>query len=878
MNEKWFSLTIPEIENKLKTNAASGLSRKAARSRLKKQGRNNFFFLSETSAVNCIKRVLSDPMLLLLIAVDIIAAVFGSVTTAAVCGVIIAVNIASAVFLYIKSCRVAESMAEYSQPKIKVIRDGKLYCADARAVVRGDIILLEAGDVLPCDVRLISSFNLTVSVFGGKEENTVKKNAQAATDGAASPLDHENMVHAGSYIVDGTARAIVVETGKYSYIGALEGGIPLNHTVGSLGALKKLRKISKNYAFVLMAAILPLTVIGIFAFGAERLLDTFMLVMAISVSALGELIYVVGGVMVSAGLTELALDKKDPAIVKNIESLDKIAAPDYLFLLDDAALTDGSFRVSKLIIGDDVFEGEKIFAKEATRFFELLIMTEHARSLSPSVGAAEKRPIFEAAKYFGNRIGIDINSFPIRVKSSAYYPRDDMHFSESAALLSFGERVTAFVSSCADLIEKCSFIRLKNGALPLDEAARSKLLHEARMISSQGYSLVVCASSNAAPSGRPSENGLTLEGIAAFSKNRSFGVVNYINELEKIGTHVVVFTSNGKEALEVSRLIGVKYATDNSIKNIDKHNVISNVTPSDIKKLTEKLQKAGKTVAVAAIDNASLKIAAIADFSVSYGVSAYRTSGVDVTALGTASLSDSEGAQILRFSSDGLIKRAGKNSGGLSAILNMMRVARGIHINLENVLTYLICSQTARVIIAAIVTLCTGVSLLTPAQLLFTGLLLDFFAAIACAFDSYGLSSRKFFDYSLKDIIKKIKIPLISVSFASIGVAVGAVFVAISIKSDVSRAVFCSVTLLQAALFFSLRHKAKVKNVFSPIAVAVFSLSIVLSVLIALITPLAVLFGASGASPLSLALVPTAPALFCALYFLFNVKKPKNSA
>ena len=102
MNEKWFLLDIAEIEQKLKTNAACGISRKAARSRLRKEGQNNFFFVKKRSVSQCIKRVFSDPMLLLLIAVDIIAAVFGNVVTAIASGIMILLNVAAAAFAYIK--------------------------------------------------------------------------------------------------------------------------------------------------------------------------------------------------------------------------------------------------------------------------------------------------------------------------------------------------------------------------------------------------------------------------------------------------------------------------------------------------------------------------------------------------------------------------------------------------------------------------------------------------------------------------------------------------------------------------------------------------------------------------------------------------------
>ncbi len=887
MNEKWFSCPILEIEKKLNTNAASGLPRKAARYRLKKSGRNDFFYLSETSAAECIKRVFSDSMLLLMVAVDIIAAVFGSVATAITCGVMIALNISAAVFSYIKACRVAESMAEYSQPRVKVIRDGKLFYADSRALVRGDIVLLEAGDLVPCDLRLISSHELTVSVYCGErgEEFTAEKNTESVygPDSVNSPLECKNMVHAGSHIIKGSARAVVVETGRHTYIGALDGGIPLNHTAGSLGAIKKLRKTSKAYGFILMAAILPLTVIGILSFGAEHLLDTFMLIMAISVSALGELIYVLGGVIVSAGLTELALDDNAPAIVKNIESLDKIAAPDYIFLLDDAALTDGTFRISRLLIGDRSYEGKEIFTKDATRFFDLVMMTEHARRLSPTLGASAVRPIFDAASYFGERIGIDKNSFAIKVKNSTFYPSDAMHTAECASLLSFGERVCTFVSTNSGLIEKCAFIRIGGVPVTLDANTRAVLIAEAKRMTDDGCALMICASSGASQSARPAENGLTLEGVAAFLKNKAPEVDKCRSELERLGMRIIAFvdSEDRTKAIETAKLLGgnklprIAFASESRWRLadiIDGYRVFAGFTPSSIKDAVEKLRANGKTVAIAGINGSQLEIFEFSDATISYGVSKYRTSGIDVTELETSASVDMS-AQTLRFSADSLIKRAGKRSGGLCSIYSMIRVARGIHINLESVLTYLLCTQAARVIIAAFATLFSGISLLTPGHLLFGGLIVDFFAAIEFSLDTHSLTERTFFDYSPKNIIKRIKTPMISVIAASVITSAAALVTAILTESDVSRAVFVSITLMQTLIFLLIRYKENVKNLLSPLAVAVMIASAVGSTLISLITPISALFGAGIASAWSLLIVPIAPIVFCIAYLILKPRK-----
>ena len=127
-----------------------------------------------------------------------------------------------------------ELMAGCSQPKIRVIRNGEVSLADSRCIVPGDVIIVSDGDILPCDARIISSKGLSVNVYKGKSSAPIFINVEPKSD-AFYPeesnfefYEYENMLYAGSEVISGEARAIVVSVGEQTYIGALEGGIALN--------------------------------------------------------------------------------------------------------------------------------------------------------------------------------------------------------------------------------------------------------------------------------------------------------------------------------------------------------------------------------------------------------------------------------------------------------------------------------------------------------------------------------------------------------------------------------------------------------------------------------------------------------------------------
>ena len=898
MNEKWFSLDIPEIEKKLNTNAASGLSRKAARSRFRKNGRNNFFYLRTRTAAQCIARVFSDPILILTVAVNVIAAIFGRMSTAIVSGIFILINIVSASLLYIKACRVSESMSEHSQPKVTVIRDGKLFYVDSRAVVRGDILLLEKGDVLPCDVRLISSDDLTVEAYeGARSEDssrTFSKYACTVHEEPSDPFECPNMILAGSNIVSGSARAIAVEIGEYTFIGALDGGIPLNNSADGLTALRKLRKSAMLYSFIVLAAILPLTVIGIFSFGAEYMLDTFMLIMAISVSALGELIYVIGGIVVSAGLMELAIGEPPTgrAIVKSLGKLDKMASPDYILLLGDAALTDGTFKVSRAICGEYDLLGPDVINANAAHTAELLMMLEYAKNLSPSAGAYGGNALSGSISVYGKKTGVDADAFPIKIKLPVYFAASGTIPYESATMISAGERICIAASDDEKLVDGCVFIRIGSQAVELDSETRKKLKQKVSESRSRGLHIRICASSSSGNS-RPPFNGMVLEGVLAFKKCSRRNSARYLSEICKKGTKVLLFTDvNGRAgAIEAAGLMGIKdlhgvithkdflRSGHSYLDAADGYKVLIGFPNEAVTELISELQKRGKVVEAVGLSADDIDILSMADVSVTFGNDSYKTDGLDITSLehrtDSGQKHSPEGAQTLRCTSDAIIKRAGNRGGGVEGLHGMIRISGGIHRNLQNIIAYLVCSQSARVIISALLSMLSGKFLLTPAQLLFGGLALDFFGALVFAFDTYPIqiSGR-----GTVHLFGRRTLSLIAVMSAASLISGGAALIlTLLTNTDVSGSLFVSVTLTQLILILFLRYSAGCENLYSKLFVTVSVAALALSAAFSLIPPIATAFGSTVSISLwSLVLVPCFPVLFVAFYFIASSVKIKR--
>ena len=116
MSKKWYSVGISDTEEILKTNAACGLSLKAARSRVRKDGKNDFFYVKSKPMLSVLKPLVSDPILILLVGVDIIAALFGEALTALAVGTIILIHIASLFLIYRLSCQRVTAISSSCRP------------------------------------------------------------------------------------------------------------------------------------------------------------------------------------------------------------------------------------------------------------------------------------------------------------------------------------------------------------------------------------------------------------------------------------------------------------------------------------------------------------------------------------------------------------------------------------------------------------------------------------------------------------------------------------------------------------------------------------------------------------------------------------------
>jgi Ca2+-transporting ATPase len=285
-SQSWHDLDLETVFAQLQTTPI-GLSESEAQLRLEQFGANSLPQPSQLSHWQILWRQFRSPLIYILALAACVSIAIGDVKDA---GFIIAVLVINALIGGYQEWRAEQSSRALQQLlKIRaaVIRDGEICEIDAEAVVPGDVVWLESGNRVPADLRLIRTHNLEIdeSLLTG-ESLTVLKHAQWSGEPSTPLADRLNMVYAGSIVIRGRCRGIVVATGTATAVGQL--ALDMMATVGGKPPLLvRMERFSKVVALVVVVAALAIGLLGIFKHGYS-IVEMFMFGVALAVSAIPE--------------------------------------------------------------------------------------------------------------------------------------------------------------------------------------------------------------------------------------------------------------------------------------------------------------------------------------------------------------------------------------------------------------------------------------------------------------------------------------------------------------------------------------------------------------------------------------------------------------
>ena len=841
MSEKWFLSSIGDIEKKLKTNAASGLSQKAAHARIGKD--SPFFKIRKKSIGVLIVDLFADFFLLLLTLTAFFALFFdGDRIIGGAALVLIVLDLIFIFLLHFRDKRSVESLSALFLPTARVIRGGKLYVLDYKDVVVGDVIMIEKGDIIGVDARLVYSENLKVSM---RVDRSTEKELSKYANGAVKPDElyaenMVNMVHAGSTVQEGSGRAIVIATGSYTYLGSMIGGLSQTTDNELPETLKVLQKKCSKFSMILLIALLPFCLIslllGKFIGGTSLLSQTLMVALAFGASFRLSSFSTLVLAFFNIYLRKAAISD-NPCILRSARVLDKLADTDCIFILDGSVATDGILHFEALETADGALKNLENITGSAQELFNMATIYAQARTSAPSVAVRSNGMIDVAIDELLKKSNFDREALKFRCTVDSYIPSADKTVGDTVKYTEYGVSKVMYVSTSSLMIEKCSSVYVSGEVKSLTEDGMKDLKRAFYSNVNSGKKPIAFVSLIGGE--------LCFVGMLVLREGLDYTTVHTINEFRKNGISVLTFSNcydRGESVPEIPDLLkseNVATFIDFSRRDIPitfdfgSYNEYSGFGANEIYELAKYVKSQGRTLAVVGFSEYAEKTVEIADVFISCAPISIQSSGRLAEEITTLEVPGEESSasclQTVKANADVILMRPKNGKGGLEPLMRVMEYCNIAYRNLNRFLIYIFCVQITRAI-AIMLPMLFGAATVDARHIVMLGIVFDTFAFALFMMNprragaSVKSVKRMYAEERVRDIIKKYRSVFACAIFSGVLVVVlPSIFDTFNLFGGYQykeEFTYLSLMLIQIATLaslhtFDLRNKKALKNLFT---------------------------------------------------------------
>ncbi len=743
---------IEELLAHLATDPASGLSPKEAERRLgaASTAETPLYTTTQGSFSHYLGRALREPALWLLLAVSIIALFFDRVPLGLVCLLLGGGHAVLCAYLAHRAARIDATMQINDAPLTRVLRSRRVFRVSANHVVRGDILLLYPGDLVPADCRLLRTEGFAVreraiDADPGRPTHRLDKDASATPEsGGSYRLSPANMAFAGGVVESGFAIAVAVATGSRTHLGGLVGGVKPAHPGTQPRLWKTVARALSIFNLALIALLLPLVAIGIFSLGDDyEFLDIFLSALALASLALTEHILIKGR-FVTATVRRAAAtdrDRDNAATVKTSADLERLTTVTDLLLVGTAALHDGSAHPETLTVGDTTYRCDEPEADSAARTAaELIYLCHYGHAHLPTATPAAASDLTTLLPALITWAEVDTEALLVRIKdlraeadgiSGVFPTRAGNH------------RVTLRLTDDADAL---------NAPPSAVSTPYARAMADARRAGSRALLLIT-----------EDEDGLRPRAVLSYAPHTCRKTAGAIRGMESAGIRVTAFLSDATD--ENTRLLTECGLTDNHPSIVlspdaptlelmnDGCRAFESATPAAVAETIRALRAAGRTVAVFSVEAGHVSLLDAADVAITCGPSLYAIAEEgrplhipeDDLAITTAAPSGPDGlpdsaiaTDLGRRRADILVNRTTETGGGVCAIRRALLAADHAKATVDRAFRFLLLSEAAR-LAAAILSFCLGLAPAAAPALLFS-LCIDTLVVLAVAHLPLGAS------------------------------------------------------------------------------------------------------------------------------------------
>ena len=346
----WYQLSSQATETELGTNLHSGLSTNEARHRIDKYGTNELTQKEGPTLLQRFMQQFKNFLVLILIGASVVSILVGEITDSLVIIGIVIVNAALGVFQEYRAGKAMEALKKMASPNAKVIRDGSRQTIPATELVPGDLVLLETGDYIPADLRLIESVNLKIEEAALTGESVpVEKSADVLFKDAVGLGDQINLGFMSTLVTYGRGKGIVTSTGMETIIGKIAEMIQSVEDEET-PLQRKLAEFGKLLGIVCLVVCAIVFVMGLLR--GEPIVEMFMTAVSLAVAAIPEGLPAVVTIVLSLGMQRMV---KQNAIIKKLHAVESLGSTTVICSDKTGTLTQNQMTAVQIYADGNVY-------------------------------------------------------------------------------------------------------------------------------------------------------------------------------------------------------------------------------------------------------------------------------------------------------------------------------------------------------------------------------------------------------------------------------------------------------------------------------------------------------------------------------------------
>lgn len=614
--KQYYLQTKDEVLKEFKT-GSDGLSTKQAEENLAKYGKNALVEGKKKTAFQVFLEQFKDLMVIILIIAAVISAFTGDLESTLVIIAVLILNAILGTVQHVKAEKSLESLKSLSSPSAKVLRNGEKIEIDSKDVVPGDIMLLEAGDMVTADGRILDNYSLQVNESSLTGESTNIDKVDVDFDHEIPLGDRLNMVYSSSLVTYGRANVLVTGTGMNTEIGKIAS--LMNETKERRTPLQvSLDKFSSKLATAIL--IICAIVLGLQIWRGQPIMDALLFAVALAVAAIPEALSSIVTIVQAMGTQKMA---KENAIIKNLAAVESLGSVSVICSDKTGTLTQNKMTVEDIYIGGEVLKPDQLdLGNQLHRYllYDAVLNNDSSLKDGKSIGDPTESALLEMYRKVP---GIDLGNNQLGLSESdlrgLLTRQQEVPFDSDRKLMSTKHLIhtvpTIFVKGAIDvLLDRCDNIRIGDEVRPITDEDRKKILAQNEHFSENGLRVLTFAYKEKDEDLTPeTEHGFTFIGLVSEMDPPREESIEAVARAKKAGIRTVMITGDHKvTAVAIAKKIGIfsdgdiavtgleldKMSDEELEQKIEKIAVYARVSPENKIHIVNAWQKKDKIVSM----------------------------------------------------------------------------------------------------------------------------------------------------------------------------------------------------------------------------------------------------------------------------------------